>query len=88
MVGVKLTPAAPDTRRHATSNASSRTHKLISLPSLEPLRRTGHLWRRESLSSALGAGTAARPVLLLLLLRAPFRSTPTLTVVSPVIKRI
>ena len=76
---VKLTSATPN-RRHAASNASSScTHELMLLPSLEPLRRTGHLWRRESpslLSTARG-GTAARPAGL----RA--RGPPVPTVVSP-----
>lgn len=75
----KPTSATPK-RRHAASNASSScTHELILLPSLEPLRRTGHLWKRESpslLSTARG-GTAARPAEL----RARRRSVPT--VVSP-----
>lgn len=61
----RLTPATPN-REHAASNASSScTHELILLPSLEPLRRTGHLWRRARaslLSSARESGvTAARP---------------------------
>lgn len=59
----ELTSATPN-RRHTASNASSScTHELILLPSLEPLRRTGHLWKREraSLLSTARGGTAARP---------------------------